>query len=285
MAKWNKGQPAHNRNNEMIGKRFGKLVVLAEHPEKDKDKRIQYVCQCDCGNTTITTGKRLRNGTAKSCGCLKSERLSKKNYRHGGAHRSGRERLYGIHRDMIRRCYDPRRNNYAKYGGRGIYVCDEWLKPDGDAVQGYINFRNWAYTNGYYDQPKDTPKSLMLSIDRIDNDGPYAPWNCRWTDMYGQSNNRGDFNQYIQVGDEVYTFGQFEKKFGLHKGRVLMMYKTGWTTSQIVMKALHPELKLHQSKKHHKDRIDHIYDDDGFIRLTKKTDQSKAKNKYKYKYM
>ena len=40
MAKWNKGQPAHNRNTEMIGKRFGKLVVLAEYQEKDKDKRI-----------------------------------------------------------------------------------------------------------------------------------------------------------------------------------------------------------------------------------------------------
>lgn len=39
-----------------------------------------------------------------------------------------------------------------------------------------------------------------MSIDRIDNNGPYAPWNCRWTDAKTQAYNREN-NRYLTVGD------------------------------------------------------------------------------------
>lgn len=54
----------------MIGKRFSKLVVIDNAPKMGKD--VAYLCQCDCGKTTITKGVYLRNGDTTSCGCMSS---------------------------------------------------------------------------------------------------------------------------------------------------------------------------------------------------------------------
>ena len=54
------------------GNRYGKLVVLgrAKKPVTTKQKRAFWLCWCDCGEQIVVAGSRLRNGTAKSCGCL-----------------------------------------------------------------------------------------------------------------------------------------------------------------------------------------------------------------------
>jgi hypothetical protein len=61
---------AHNKTN-MVGKRFGKLVIVAS-TESEKN-RARWVCQCDCGNKCVATGKTLREGKKQSCGCIKRE--------------------------------------------------------------------------------------------------------------------------------------------------------------------------------------------------------------------
>lgn len=57
-----------NKPNE-IGKRFGKLLVIAQ--EETKNHKSQWRCLCDCGNEIIASGDNLRQGKVQSCGCLK----------------------------------------------------------------------------------------------------------------------------------------------------------------------------------------------------------------------
>lgn len=62
---------------DMIGQRFGRLTVVERAENKadgSETGRAMWKCLCDCGNTTIVSGRNLRNGSTKSCGCLLSER-------------------------------------------------------------------------------------------------------------------------------------------------------------------------------------------------------------------
>lgn len=159
------------RNVEnFIGKRYGRLVVLGEDHEEYNQKRVvRYVkCHCDCGNDTIVNLQLLIDGTTKSCGCYNREIHTK--------HGKSNHRLYNILTGMKQRCYNPKKDNYALYGGRGIRICDEWLDHD----NGFQRFYDWAMEHGYADD---------LTIDRIDSDGNYEPNNCRWVNALKQGKN------------------------------------------------------------------------------------------------
>ena len=149
----------------LIGKRFGKLTVIAREPN-NKWREAMWKCVCDCGGKTITTGKHLRSGHTTSCGCIRIQSITKH-----GLHKN---RLYSIYQNIKKRCYNEHNKDYSRYGGHGIIMCEEW-KND------FMLFHNWAIENGYKDN---------LSIDRINNDGNYEPSNCRWVTMKEQAQNR-----------------------------------------------------------------------------------------------
>ncbi|WP_054955031.1 AP2 domain-containing protein [Paenibacillus dakarensis] len=58
--------------DDMTGKRFGKLTVI-RRGETDKQRHVHWICRCDCGEETSVDALNLRNGTTKSCGCLREE--------------------------------------------------------------------------------------------------------------------------------------------------------------------------------------------------------------------
>lgn len=151
----------------LIGKRFGKIIVLSKTQKINKHKKVE--CLCDCGKKFLTRvdGIELR----KSCGCSNYIRTGKNNF----LYIDGRtkERLYKIWIKMKERCLNKKDNAYKDYGGRGIVICEEW--------DNYPTFRKWALENGYKEH---------LTIDRINNDGNYESKNCRWATMKEQSRNR-----------------------------------------------------------------------------------------------
>ena len=70
--------PIKRDRTSLIGKRFGRLVVQAYAGDEyiGSDNNSRWICQCDCGNTTIVGQNKLKSGHTQSCGCLQKERAS-----------------------------------------------------------------------------------------------------------------------------------------------------------------------------------------------------------------
>ena len=108
-------------------------------------------------------------------------------------HGDSQKRLYGIWRSMRTRCSCLSDTSYGDYGARGIVVCPEW--------EIYTTFRSWAIANGYAEN---------LTIDRIDNDGPYCPTNCRWISSAEQQN-KTRRSRYLTIEGEKMTLAEWAR--------------------------------------------------------------------------
>lgn len=151
----------------MVGKRFGRLLVL-RYSHNNKDKRPMWVCLCDCGAECIVSGKYLRAGRTRSCGCLHREVSSEINKSHS---MSGTKTYQSWHA-MLTRCYNKKQASYKKYGALVVTVCDRWRD----------SFENFFADMG------ERPEGATL--DRINPFGNYEPSNCRWSSVDEQANNK-----------------------------------------------------------------------------------------------
>ena len=184
--------------NDITNKRFERLTVI-KFAGVQKDRKSTWLCKCDCGREVIVSVSNLVYGKQKSCGCLKNERISLLNKKHGLRN----TRLYRIWLNMKNRCLNSKSLDWENYGGRGITVCNEWRNN-------FQAFYDWAMANGYADN---------LTIDRIDNNGNYEPANCRWADIFTQENNRRNNKKYEYNG-EVLTLPQIAKKYNISRSNL-----------------------------------------------------------------
>lgn len=202
---------------DMVGKRFGRLVVVSE-ATKDKARAVKWNCVCDCGNTVTVAGPDLRRGKSRSCGCYMRDKNRENRTKMNLTHGMTGTRIFKIWCGMKKRCYDPKQPAYKNYGGRGIKLCDEWLD--------FSKFYSWAMANGYTDE---------LTIDRIDVNGNYEPSNCRWA-THKEQNNNTRRSRLLTYDGETLTLSQWSEKTGINHATLWDRLNSGWTVGEALEK-------------------------------------------------
>lgn len=201
-----------SKHADITGQRFGKLVVIREVP-RDQIQKRSWECLCDCGKTVFLETGNLTTGNTKSCGCLRLESVREsglKRRKYHGNYKGSRPRLYNTWINMNRRCHNPEFVDYPRWGGRGVTVCDEWRHD-------FQAFLTWAESNGWAEG---------LTLDRIDNDGPYSPENCRWATRYEQANNKRDTLMFEYEG-ELHSLAEWARLYNLEYESLMYKVKQG----------------------------------------------------------
>jgi hypothetical protein len=200
-----------NKNiKDITGQRFGRLVAI-EMAGRDSSQAVMWKCQCDCGNIVVVVGYSLRGGLTLSCGCYHKDRIIELQTTHGMSEAP----LGKVFQAMKQRCYCESCDVYHRYGGRGIYICDEWLEDRN-------KFFVWAKDNGY---------ERGLTIDRIDNNGPYSPENCRWvTNTQNQRNKRT--NRLLTLEGKTHISIEWAEEKGIVSGTIASRLARGHSVEE-----------------------------------------------------
>ena len=191
---------------DLTGQKFGRLTVI-ERAENSKQRRAQWFCKCDCGNSIVVRSAELLRGNTHSCGCFKKQRISETHTTHG----MKGTKIYRIWCGMIQRCTNPNNPKYKDYGERGIKVCERWL-----------NFENFY---------EDISKLLHFgekcySLDRINNNGNYEPSNLRWATSKMQCRNKSN-NRLVEYEGNLITLTEASELSGINYGTLRSRYKQG----------------------------------------------------------
>lgn len=191
----------------LVGQRFGRLVVI-ERASSDS-KNTKWRCQCDCGKQCDVYGYSLKSNNTRSCGCYKAEN-AKMLY---STVRQNDKGLYAVWNGIKQRCTNKNSKSYHNYGGRGIKIDDKWANS-------YEEFYNWAIKSGY---------RKGLQIDRIDNDGDYCESNCRFVSKDIQANNKRNVKLYTIKGITK-SLPQWCKEYDMEYFLVRQrVFKLGWS--------------------------------------------------------
>lgn len=187
---------------DRTGKRYERLLVVARAPNASaSDTNARWHCKCDCGRMVTAYGQDLAKGKHKSCGCLNATQ----HFKHG---RAG-TRIYQVWKQIFQRCENPNSDAYKNYGARGITVDPSWrdfeifIKDMGECPDG-------------------------MSIERINNDGPYCKDNCKWATMKMQQNN-SRHNLRLRAFGREQTLAQWVDEFKIPRDRVRSRLRYGWT--------------------------------------------------------
>jgi hypothetical protein len=134
-------------------------------------------------------------------------------FKHGHCINGVPTRTYWVWAAMLDRCRNPRNKDFPNYGGRGIAVCEQWSE--------FLNF------------VKDMGNKLPgMTLERINNDGPYAPGNVKWATRKEQNTNTRR-NKIYTVNGVTGCMADLARHFGLSVQTVsARIHKYNWPTEK-----------------------------------------------------
>jgi len=165
------------------------FLKAVEFIKKDNCYRKYWKFKCKCGKEKIIRVDSVLKGKVKSCGCYNKERHTK--------HGKYNSPIYRVWRSMKDRCLNKNHLAYGEYGGRGINICEKWIKFE-----------------GFYEDMGDRPTNK--SLDRIDNDKGYYKENCKWSTQKEQSNNKRN-NHLITFKGKTQNVTQWSEELGINR--------------------------------------------------------------------
>jgi len=188
---------------DLTGQQFGEWTVLSRHDERYKGHSL-WLCRCSCGVERTVIGNNLKRGLTVSCGHPAKT---------AGGLWSTYTSEYDTWAQMRDRCENPRNPQYRNYGDRNIWVCERWR-----------SFENFISDMG----PRPFPSH---QLDRIDNDGPYMPENCRWVDA--ATNMRNSSATRILEHDGLrLSIAEWGERLGIKAQVIRARLHNGWTVER-----------------------------------------------------
>ena len=200
----------------MVGARYKNCSVISSSDIRDAQGFKQWTCKCDCGATFVRRASILSG--ISHCGCMSYVNRSVSHKKHGLTKTAEFKSWDGA----IQRCTNDRCKDFPNYGGRGISVCDRWIK---------------SFDNFLSDMGKKP--SASYSLDRIDVNGDYSPENCRWASSRQQASNRRN-NVFVDVGGSKITLFEFcgYKTSPMYQ-RISYRLRHGWCLSDAIFQPAH----------------------------------------------
>lgn len=216
-------KPKHCRKylRDLTGQTFGRLTVIRfdafryvgkQIPGKRPNRKTYWLCRCHCGVEKSIEMCALVRGVTRSCGCYNRDRLKDpRPYRR--IHGMCGSAEYHVWSTMIFRCTNPNAANFERYGGRGITICERWRK----------------FANFYADMGS---RPTGYQLDRINNDGPYSPENCRWVTPEINGINKRD-TVWLTWNGKTLSVPEWSKQTGLSQSLIHKRRRRGWPVEQI----------------------------------------------------
>ena len=175
------------------------FTVLDERMERDPSghTRRSWLCRCVCGDVRWRAAQHVKTGRSTKCKSCAAKK-----------HGRSATRAYKAWYAMLHRCTIAANPWYARYGGRGITVCDKWR-----------DFEAFLSDMG---EPE-----VGLSLGRIDNDRGYEPSNCKWATRAEQMRNTS-YNVRLTAFGKTQHAAEWCRERGLRQDTLHWRIKNGW---------------------------------------------------------
>lgn len=236
-----------------VGNRYGMLTVIARAGTNDR-RLATWLCKCDCGGETISSGNDLRMGKSTSCGCKKRSVVDETGNKYGkltvveragsnkrGAAmwlckcecgnssvtrgddlRAGKVKSCGCEMTIVAKNYSvyPKRlyNVWRSMINRCTYKSHPKYYRYGG--RGISICSEWlasfaSFADWALKHGYDSEAPYgACTLDRIDANGNYEPDNCRFADITVQNNNKSGMSQVDIYPDEKGIWHVAEPKAG-----------------------------------------------------------------------